>query len=398
MLCPTINPSTATDDEKPLSSPTQQTSTHPFESAVALIDSWIAPNGVPGVGAAIWHRGKIVAERYAGSATQDRLVDGETLFALASVSKPVTAAAVMAAIDDGHFGLDDVVVDLLPEFNADTDLTAIPALEHLRPLITVRHLLAHTSGLPESAGTREEVYGGGRTLDELTDAMCGLPLQSAPNEVLRYSNVGYAVLARLTERHTGREFWDQVATRVLRRMDLSGIVARPSPVESGRIATVRDAANPDTPVESYNSPYWRDLAIPWGGYFGTPRALASFVAAFLPSQRGSSPLSPSSMAAMTTDQADGMPGGVESGKIDWPAASWGLGWEIKGIKERHWTGNVTSQETFCHFGQAGTLLWADPTRELALAVFANRAVTRAWTFFLSNWIRLSDAVATAAER
>lgn len=375
----------------------ESTSTRPFDAALVSIDNWVAPSGVPGVGAAIWHRGRIVAERYAGSATQGRPVESETLFALASVSKPVTAAAVMAAIDDGHFGCDDVVIDLLPEFNAADDLTAIPALEHLRPLITVRHLLAHTSGLPESAGSREEVYGGGRSLDHLTDAMCGLPLQSAPNEVLRYSNVGYAVLARLTERHTGREFWEQVATSVLRPMDLSGIVARPSPAESLLIASVRDAANPDTPVESYNSAYWRDLAIPWGGYFGTPRALASFAAAFLPSQRTASPLSTSSVTAMTTDQAGGIPGGVESGKIAWPVASWGLGWEIKGSKERHWTGTLTSPETFCHFGQAGTLLWADPSRDLALAVFANRAVTRAWTFFLSNWIRLSDAVATAAE-
>ncbi len=345
----------------------------------------------------MWHRGQIAAERYAGSASPGRPIDRETRFALASVSKPVTAAAVMAAIDEGHIGLDDIVIDLLPEFNADDDLSAIPALEHLRPLITVRHLLAHISGLPESAGTREEVYGSGRSLDDLTDTMCGLPLQSAPNEVLRYSNVGYAVLARLTERHTGREFWDQVTTRVLKPLDLSGIVARPSPAESGRVATVRDAANPDTPVESYNSQYWRDLAIPWGGYFGTPHALASFAAAFLPSQRALSPLSPSSVAAMTTDQAGGIPGGVESGKIAWPVASWGLGWEIKGTKERHWTGTLTSPKTFCHFGQAGTLLWADPTRDLAFAVFANRAVTRAWTFFLANWIRLSDAVVTSAD-
>ncbi len=94
------------------------------------------------------------------------------------------------------------------------------------------------------------------------------------------------------------------------------------------------------------------------------------------------------------DQAGGIPGGVESGKVDWPVASWGLGWEVKGAKTRHWTGNVTSSETFCHFGQAGTLLWADPTRDLALAVFTNRTVTRAWTFFLSRWTKLSDTVAS----
>src|SRR5687768_5793235 len=102
----------------------------------------------------------------------------------------------------------------------------------------------------------------------------------------------------------------------------------------------------------------------------------------------------SSIAEITTDHAGGIPGGVESRTVVWPVASWGLGWEVKGAKTRHWTGTVTSPETFCHFGQAGTLLWADPSRNLALAVFTDRTVTRAWTFFLTRWTRLSDAVAS----
>jgi CubicO group peptidase (beta-lactamase class C family) len=99
---------------------------------------------------------------------------------------------------------------------------------------------------------------------------------------------------------------------------------------------------------------------------------------------------------MTTDQAQGVPGGVESGRVAWDVAHWGLGWEIKGSKRRHWTGELTSERTFCHFGHAGTLLWGDPERDLALAVFANRAVTRMWTYILPRWARLSNAVVAAA--
>jgi beta-lactamase class C len=98
---------------------------------------------------------------------------------------------------------------------------------------------------------------------------------------------------------------------------------------------------------------------------------------------------------MTTDQA-GVPGGVESARVRWPVARWGLGWEIKGEKRQHWTGDLTSPATFCHFGAAGTLLWADPAADLALAVFGNRAVANMWSFILSRWARLSNAVVAAA--
>ena len=98
---------------------------------------------------------------------------------------------------------------------------------------------------------------------------------------------------------------------------------------------------------------------------------------------------------MTTDQTMGVPGGVESAKVHW-ARALGLGWEVKGEKRRHWTGDYTSSRTFCHFGHAGTLLWGDPERDLALAVFTNRAVTHMWGFILPRWQRLSNAVAAAA--
>ena len=94
--------------------------------------------------------------------------------------------------------------------------------------------------------------------------------------------------------------------------------------------------------------------------------------------------------------ANGVPGGVESAKVRWNPGRWGLGWEVKGEKRRHWTGELTSMRTFCHFGHAGTLLWADPDHHVALAVFANRSVTHMWSFIHSRWARLSNAVVAAA--
>lgn len=367
-------------------------------AALSLIDEWLQPQGPAGVGAAVWHAGGLVAERYVGEARPGVAVDPRTIFGLASVTKPVTAATVMTLVENGRLSLDEPVARLLPEFRSATAATPSDdapdlELERLRPSISARQLLSHTAGLPEDIGPRDSRYADQTSLSDMVDLMCRIPLRSAPGAEFRYSNVGYGVLTRLVERVADQEFWQATRERVLDPLGLADTVARPAPQLADRIAHLADAAAPGTAWESYNSPYWRDLAIPWGGLYGTPRDLVRFAAAFLPS--GPRLLSPAATAAMTNDQTGGVPGGVESAKVHWDIARWGLGWEVKGEKRRHWTGDLPSPATFCHFGQAGTLLWADPQHDLALAVFATRSVARMWAFIVARWARLSNAVVAA---
>jgi beta-lactamase class C len=361
------------------------------------IDEWIEPHGVSGAGAAVWSGGDIVAERYAGEARPGVPVSDQTLFPLASVTKPVSAATIMTQVDDGAISLDEPVGRLLPEFRAGPAAGTAgvdPALERLRPTISARQLLCHVSGLPEDLGSRESLYQDEATIEAVIQRMCRLPLRSAPGDELRYSNAGYGIIARLTERVSGQPFWQTARTRVLEPLGIRDIVANPTGVAPERIAHLTDTSHPGTDFETYNSVYWRGLALPWGGLFGTPRDAVRFAAAFLPS--GGRFLSEAATALMTTDQTMGVPGGVESAKVRWNPGRWGLGWEVKGEKRRHWTGDFTSAQTFCHFGHAGTLLWADPERDIALAVFANRTVTHMWGFILPRWARLSNAIIAAA--
>jgi CubicO group peptidase (beta-lactamase class C family) len=365
--------------------------------ALSQIDEWVGPHGVPGVGAAIWSGGNIVAERYVGEARSGVPVTSETLFPLASVTKPITAATFMALVDDGAVSLDESVGRLLPEFRAGPTAGVEgvdTALERLRPTIGARQLLCHVAGLPEDLGPRESLYQERATIETVIDQMCRLPLRSAPGDELRYSNAGYGVIARLTEHISGQPFWQTTQNRVLEPLGLKEIVADPAGLALEQVALLADTSHPGTEFESYNSAYWRALALPWGGLFGTPRDTLRFAAAFLPS--GERFLSEVGTSLMTTDQTMGVPGGVESAKVRWDRGRWGLGWEVKGEKRRHWTGDFTSPRTFCHFGHAGTLLWGDPERDIALAVFANRAVTHMWGFILPRWARLSNAVIAAA--
>jgi beta-lactamase class C len=303
----------------------------------------------------------------------------------------------MSLVDDGALGLDEPVGRLVPEFRAGPPAGTEgihPEFERMRPTITARQLLCHVSGLPEDLGPRESRYLEKVGIDDVIDQMCRLPLVSAPGQELRYSNAGYGVAARLAERVSGSSFWPLVEQRVLMPLALGDIVANPTGAVLERVATLSDTLHVGTDVETYNSAYWRELALPWGGLFGTPRDAVRFAAVFLSS--GERMLSRAGAELMISDQTLGVAGGVESARVRWDPGRWGLGWEVKGEKRRHWTGELTSARTYCHFGHAGTLLWGDPEHDVALAVFANRAVTHMWAFILTRWARLSNAVIAAA--
>jgi CubicO group peptidase (beta-lactamase class C family) len=369
-----------------------------FDHIAMEIDRWVDEGVVRGAAIAIEHRGRLVATRYAGEGRPGKPIDADTLFALASVSKPFTAAAVMRVIDQGLFTLDDEVASILPEFGSPDDPfadDALPQLEAQREGITFRHLLAHTSGLPENVGVKRLRMKDLPSLDHMLDIMTSVPLVSAPGEALRYSNLGPALAARAAERATGTPFHDLLQHTILDAMDLAGVALRPDASFDDRIAIVQDPAQEGTPAESYNSRYWRDMGIPWGGFFGTPTDVLRFATSFLPDR--DLPLSDDAITAMTTDQVNGAAGGVESMGALWDPGFWGAGWEVKGTKRRHWTGSKSSPATFCHWGQSGTLVWVDPTRALGMAVFANRTVRTPWPLRPPRWADLSDALVDAAD-
>lgn len=370
-----------------------------FQDVVAAIDQWVAEDAVQGAAIAVEHRGETVALHHAGEARDGVPVDEETLFALASVSKPFTAAAFMRVVEQGLISLDDEVTHILHDFGHFDDPLAEginPRLEAFRDEVTFRQLLAHTSGLPEGLPRGSLDMSTLPSMDEQVDLMLKTPLLSAPGERLRYSNLGPAIAARAAEQVTGTPIHDLIRHLVLDPMALTeGVVLTPRDQYDDRIAHVDDASHEGTPAESYNSRYWRDNGITWGGYFGTARDTLRFATSFLPGR--DTALSAESVREMTIDQADGIPGGVESMMALWDPAFWGIGWEVKGDKRKHWTGTKTSPDTYCHWGQAGTLTWVDPQRELGVSVFANRTVRSLWPFRPPRWSELNDALVDVAD-
>lgn len=258
------------------------------------IDDWPAPH----VAAAVTTAERTIAVRGAA----------DRIFPLASVTKLLSSTAVLIAVEEGVLDLDD------------------PAGP---PGATVRHLLAHTSGL----------------------AFNDLQIHARPGARRIYSNSGYAVLGDVVAERSGFAFADYLAEAVTAPLGLSDTVLA-GPAGHGGRSTVTDMAV-----------FAREL------------------------------LRPTLLAAQT--HADAMsvafPGldGVLPGYGVQRPNDWGLGPEIRGGKHPHWTGSTNSPGTVGHFGQSGTLCWADPAAGVALVVLTDRTFGE-WCMPL--WPALADAV------
>jgi len=265
--------------------------------ALEQIDGWGARTAAAGVTAA-------EATLAAHGAT-------EHVFRWASVTKPVTALAALVAVEEG-------VVDL--------DEPAGP------PGSTLRHLLAHASGLP---------------LDE------GAPL-AEPGRRRIYSNAGFEALATLVAERAEMPFADYLRAAVLEPLGLG--------------------------AELVSSPAW--------GMRGTlADALALGRELLAPTL-----LAPETLAEATHVQFPGLVGVLPSFGRQEPN-DWGLGFELRDGKSPHWTGTRNSPRTFGHFGAAGTFLWVDPDAGLACAALTDREFGD-WA--KEAWPRLSDDVLSAA--
>jgi len=271
-----------------------------LQGALAAIDAWGAGNAAAAV------VGAAGIEAAHG--------DPDRRFVWASITKLLTGYAVLRALDDGALALDD------------------PAPEPAPAGATVRHLLAHASGLPFDG---EGIHG-------------------RPGTRRIYSNVGFDALGALLAARDGRSFEASLRARVLDPLGMGSTVLL------------------DRPSQGLHGPL-DDLAA-----FARELLRPTLVAG-------------STWAMATTVVLPGLPGVLPGvGRFD--PLDWGLAFEVRDGKDPHWTGRRNSPGTFGHFGGSGTFLWVDPELDHALLVLTDRPFG-AWA--LEAWPRLSDAVVTA---
>jgi CubicO group peptidase (beta-lactamase class C family) len=237
----------------------------------------------------------------------ERLGPAEHVFRWASVTKPVTALAALVAAEEGTIDLDE------------------PAGP---PGSTMRHLLAHASGLPFEAG----------------------PPIGKPGARRIYSNAGFEVAAERIAANAEMPFAEYLRKAVLDPL--------------GMKAVLRGSAG----AGLHGS--LDDLAL-LGRELLSPTLIAS-----------------ETLAEATSVQFPGLAGVIpDLGRFD--PNDWGLGFELKGTKHPHFSGTLTSPRTFGHWGGSGTFIWVDPERDLALGVLTDLEFGD-WA--KEAWPRLSDAV------
>ncbi len=232
----------------------------------------------------------------------------DRVFPLASVTKPLSAYAVLVATEEGALSLDD---------------PAGPAGS------TVRHLLAHASGL----GFAER------------------HAFAAPGTRRIYSNAGFDVLGDTVEKATGIGFADYVREAVFDPLGMSSTRLDGSPAHAAA-STVTDLLR-------------------FGAELLAPRLLDA-----------------RTLSAATSVAFPGLTG-VLPGFGRQEPNDWGLGLEIRDDKAPHWTGRHSSPRTFGHFGQSGTFLWVDPEASAACACLTDRDFG-AWA--AEAWPVFTDAV------
>jgi len=355
-----------------------------LKPAFALAGEWVKEGIVPGVSVAVGRHGKLLGAFTAGkkSAGGGGPVDEETLYPVASVTKPFTAALVMRMVDQGALTLDEPLRRLVPGLSAD------------KRDLNLRDLLCHTSGLASDDPDEPALWEREATFNDIVASAAALPAVTAPRQRVLYSNSGYWIADAAAAAAAGITFPEAMRREVLEPCGLREVFAAPDEALADRFARRYGK------TKIMNVPYGRALASPAGGLFATARDLVRFAGIFLnggDTPEGERVLSRSAVSLMTTSQTGALPGGIERFR-EWPVGSWGLGWEVKGDKSDHWTGDFTSPDTFSHPGQAGTLYWADPATGIACAILANRDLYTSWTFKPARWARLNNAIVAAVTR
>lgn len=261
-----------------------------------------------------WPVGRAAAAIVSGDGVVDTIGETDRSFRLASLSKCLVGWAMAIAVEEGSVELD-----------APIDRADVP------DGATLRHLLAHASGLPFDGDDPIARVGQRRV----------------------YSNTGIERAAAVLESATDMAFADYLAEAVFAPLSMSSSELRGSAAHAVH-STVAD--------------------------------MASFVAEML---------SPRLIAAETWDDVVRIQfpslAGIVPGVGSFDPCPWGLGVEIKGDKSPHWMGRANSPATFGHFGGAGTMMWADPHAGLGVVGLTDTAFDQWSVEALRLWPAFSDA-------
>jgi serine beta-lactamase-like protein LACTB len=312
-----------------------------FEPLRTLGRQGLDKTGTPGLSVAIAKNDKVAWNEGFGKADveNDLAVRPDSVFRIASISKTMTATAIMQLVERGKVSLDDPIRRYVPAFPDKTEGT-----------VTLRHLLTHTSGVRHYNDGEFDNKASYDTLDAAFTVFARDPLRFAPGAKYLYSTYGYNLLAGVVEAVSGVTFEQYLTEHVWKPAGMGDTrLEHPQEIVRHRVRQyVRTSSN----KELLNAPY-ADLSVKWagGGIISTAPDLARFHLAL---ERGAL-LKADTLAQMY----------VAATLNDGTKTEYGLGWQVVMADGRRWiahSGGATGGTTY---------LLRSPETDLAVVLLSN---------------------------
>lgn len=355
-----------------------------FGLSVAVFSTLAADPTLPGVGAAmekmmeqkeisgavtvVVGKDKILHIESSGLANvaEKKPMTSDTLFWIASMTKPVTGVAVLMLQDEGKLKVSDAVEKYLPEFANLKTPSGKPAN------LTITQILTHTSGLGEASGPEAQKA---KTLADLVPIWLATPMKYETGEKWQYTQSGINAASRIVEVVSGMSFDQFLEKRLFAPLGMKNTTFYPTDEQRANLVTAyakKEGALEMVPPRPEFGP--RDKPPQGnGGLYSTPRDYARFCQMLLNggSLDGKKYLTADAMKYLSTPQTGDLPTGFFQPK-NGKNYGWGLGTCV--LKEPHdGVAQMLSPGTFGHGGAWGTQAWVDPVKGVAYVLMVQRS-------------------------
>lgn len=336
----------------------------------AALQPFVGQNTLAGAVTLVANKDKVLSMEAVGWADIDKkkVMQTDSVFWIASMSKAMTAASLMILVDEGKVKLDDPVEKYLPEYAGQ--MLAVEGedgrfeLKKPQQPITVRHILSHTSGLPFKSSIEQpvmDIY----TLRERTVSYAVTPLQTEPGAAYQYSNAGTNTAGMIIEIVSGMKYEEFMDERLLKPLGMTDTTFWPDEKQVARLAkSYRPNETKDGLEEFQISQLTYPLTnpnrqcMPAGGYFSTAMDVSRFCRMLLNKGKldGKRILSEEAVKQMTT---------VQSGEAKSKDQLADYGFCLK-ITTKEGGDEGLGIGSYGHGGAHATQMWVDPVRGLVV--------------------------------
>lgn len=338
------------------------------------VDKKIVSGAVVAIGT---HRG-VEAIEVAGFQNLDQKLPmrPEAIFRIASMTKPITALAIMMLVDEEKLAVDDPVEKYLPEFKGQmiqagqSPDNGIILKKPSRP-ITLRDLLTHTSGLPGGfpPGISDLYFKRQLTLGEAVAISSQRPLDFEPGTKWSYCNAGIDTLGRIVEVVAKVPFEEFLQTRLFEPLGMWDTTFYPTDHQLTRLAGLYDLKEgqlKDVGFQLLGPTKGAKHPIPAGGLYSTAEDMGKLYQMMLlrGAVGGLRLVSEKSVLEMTKDHVPTLTAGFT------PNIGMGFGWQV--TRQPNGVHAMLSSGSFGHGGAFGTQGWIDPTKDFFVVLMIQR--------------------------